>query len=35
MEEIHDGVFTELIEALMQKPVEEMQELYNHREIEK
>ena len=27
--------FTELLEALMGKPVEEMQELYNHREIEK
>ena len=27
--------FTELIEALMGKPVEELKELYNHREIEK
>ncbi len=33
--EIRDGTFTELLEALMQKPVEEMKELYNHREIEK
>ena len=30
-----DGTFTELIEKLMQKPIEEMQELYNHRDIEK
>ena len=33
--EIKDGTFNELLEKLMQKPVEEMQELYNHREIEK
>ena len=33
--EIKDGTFTELIEALMQKPIEEMKELYNNREIEK
>ena len=32
---IKDGTFNELLEKLMQKPVEEMQELYNHREIEK
>ena len=33
--EIKDGTFNELIEALMQKPIEEMKELYNTREIEK
>ena len=33
--EIQDGTFTELIEALMGKPVEELKELYNNREIEK
>ena len=35
VKEIKDGTFRELLEALMQKPVEEMKELYNHREIEK
>ncbi len=35
VKEIKDGTFTELIEALMDKPIEEMQELYNNREIEK
>ena len=33
--EIKDGTFTELIEALMGKPIEEMKELYNNRDIEK
>ena len=33
--EIKDGDFNELIEALMQKPIAEMKELYNTREIEK
>lgn len=33
--EIKDGTFSELIEALMDKPLEEMRELYNTREIEK
>ena len=33
--EIENGTFRELLEALMQKPVEEMKELYNHRDIEK
>ncbi len=33
--EIHDGRFEELLEALMQKPVSELKELYNNREIEK
>ena len=33
--EIKDGTFTELLEALMQKPIEEIKELYNNREIEK
>ena len=35
VQEIKDGTFEELIEALMQKPVSEMKELYNNREIEK
>ena len=33
--EINEGTFKSLIEDLMQKPVEEMKELYNSREIEK
>ena len=33
--EIRDGKFTELIEGLMGKPIEELKELYNNREIEK
>ena len=33
--EIDDGKFVELIEALMDKPIEELKELYNNREIEK
>ncbi|MBE6657321.1 MAG: 2Fe-2S iron-sulfur cluster binding domain-containing protein [Ruminococcaceae bacterium] len=32
--EIENGTFTELLEALMQKPIDEMKELYNNREIE-
>ncbi len=35
VKEIQDGTFKELIEDLMQKPIEEMKELYNNREIEK
>ena len=35
VQEINDGTFKELIEALMQKPIDEMKELYNTREIEK
>ena len=35
VKEIKNGEFNELIEALMQKPIEEMKELYNSREIEK
>ncbi len=35
VKEIKDGTFNELIEGLMGKPLTEMQELYNHREIEK
>ena len=35
VEEIHAGAYDELIEAVMQKPISEMQELYNHRDIEK
>jgi succinate dehydrogenase/fumarate reductase-like Fe-S protein len=33
--EIKDGKFEELLESLMQKPLAEMKELYNTREIEK
>ena len=35
VKEIEDGTFTELIEALMDKPIDEIKELYNTREIEK
>ncbi|MBQ3052241.1 MAG: 4Fe-4S dicluster domain-containing protein [Clostridia bacterium] len=35
VKEIKDGAFTQLIEALMQKPIEEIKELYNTREFEK
>ena len=35
VEEIHSGAYDELIEQIMQKPITEMQELYNTREIEK
>jgi Predicted NADH:ubiquinone oxidoreductase, subunit RnfC len=35
VEEIREGVYDQLIEQIMQKPVTEMQELYNTREIEK
>ena len=35
VKEINDGKFKELIEALMQKPLDEIKELYNNREIEK
>jgi hypothetical protein len=35
VQEIKDGTFEELLESLMQKPVSEMKELYNNREIEK
>ncbi len=33
--EINNGDFNELIEALMQKPIEEIKELYNNRDFEK
>ena len=33
--EVNEGVYKALIEDLMQKPVEELKELYNTREIEK
>ena len=33
--EINSGAYDELIEAIMQKPITEMQELYNTRDIEK
>jgi heterodisulfide reductase subunit C len=33
--EINDGKFVELIESLMNKPIDELKELYNNREIEK
>ncbi len=35
VEEIKNGTFEELLEKLMQKPVSEMKELYNNRDIEK
>ena len=35
VEEINSGAYDELIEKVMQKPIAEMQELYNTREIEK
>lgn len=35
VKEIKDGTFEELLEDLMQKPISEMKELYNNREIEK
>ena len=35
VKEIENGTFNELIEALMGKPVDELKELYNNREIEK
>ena len=35
VQEIKDGTFTDLIEALMQKPIDENKELYNNRDIEK
>jgi Fe-S oxidoreductase len=33
--EIKNGTFEELLEGLMGKPISEMKELYNNREIEK
>lgn len=35
VEEIQNGEFEELVESLMQKPLAELKELYNNREIEK
>ena len=35
VKEIDEGVYKELIETLMNKPVEELKELYNNRDIEK
>ena len=35
VEEIHSGAFDDLIEQIMEKPITEMQELYNNRDIEK
>ena len=35
VEEINKGAFDDMIEQIMQKPIEEMKELYNTREIEK
>ena len=34
VEEIREGKFEALIEDLMEKPLSEIKELYNHREIE-
>ena len=35
VKEIQDGLCSEAIEAIMAKPVSELKELYNHRDIEK
>ena len=35
VQEIDEGAFAQLVEDLMQKPLDELKELYNHREIEK
>ncbi len=35
VEEIHEGKYDDLIEKIMQKPITDMEELYNNREIEK
>ena len=35
VQEVKDGKFEALIESLMEKPLDEIKELYNHREIEK
>ena len=35
VKEIEDGLCTEAIEAIMAKPVAELKELYNNRDIEK
>ena len=35
VQEVRDGKFEALIESLMEKPLDEIKELYNHREIEK
>ena len=35
VEEINRGDFKELLESVMNKPIEELKELYNHRDIEK
>ena len=35
VEEIHEGAYDDLIEKIMQKPITDMEELYNNREIEK
>ena len=32
---IEEGEFNALIEDIMQKPIDEIKELYNHRDIEK
>ena len=35
VKEIQDGLCAEALETIMNKPIEELKELYNHREIEK
>lgn len=35
VKEIEDGLFRAEMEAIMQKPLEELKELYNRRDIEK
>ena len=33
--QFHEGAYDDLIEKIMQKPITEMEELYNNRDIEK
>ena len=35
VKEIEDGLCTDAIEAIMAKPIDELKDLYNHRDIEK
>ena len=35
VQEIKDGVFTDAVNELAAKPLAELQDMYNHRDIEK
>ena len=35
VKEIQDGLCAEALQTIMDKPIEELKELYNHRDIEK